>query len=96
MKEIMMSRIAKAAAVAAGAGAVVLTGTGLALADSGANGATVDSPGIVAGNNIQAPIHIPANVCNNTINVIGALNPTSGNVCANADGKHHKRNGYGG
>ena len=80
-----MSRIAKMASVAAGAGAVMLTGTGLAMADAGAVGKAAGSPGIASGNNVQAPIHIPANVCGNTVNVIAALNPAAGNVCINAD-----------
>ena len=83
-----MSRFAKMAAVAAGAGAVVLSGTGLALADAGAKGAAVESPGLVAGNVVQAPIHAQANVCGNTVNVIGVLNPAFGNTCVNAHDVH--------
>lgn len=84
-----MSRIAKVAAIAAGAGAVVLSGTGLAMADSGAKGAAVDSPGIVSGNVVQAPIDAQANVCGNTVNVIGVLNPAFDNVCVNSDDDHN-------
>ncbi|MEU2059419.1 chaplin [Streptomyces sp. NPDC013455] len=85
-----MSRIAKAAAVAVGTGAVVLSGAGLALADAEANGAAIGSPGVVSGNVIQVPVHIPVNVCGNTVNVIiGLLNPTFGNTCIN-DGGHDK------
>ncbi|CAM5294852.1 Chaplin OS=Streptomyces tendae OX=1932 GN=F3L20_26875 PE=4 SV=1 [Streptomyces tendae] len=32
---------------------------------------------------IQAPIHIPVNVCGNTVNIVGALNPAFGNYCVN-------------
>jgi hypothetical protein len=85
-----MSRIAKVAAVAAGAGAVVLTSTGLALADAGANGVATHSPGLLSGDNIQVPVHIPANVCGNTVNVIGLLNPAAGNTCVNAEDVHHQ------
>lgn len=84
-----MSRIAKIAAVAAGAGAVVLTGTGLAMADAGAKGAAIGSPGLVSGNNVQAPIHIPANVCGNTVNVLAAFNPAVDNTCINAEHINH-------
>ncbi|MBZ4321547.1 chaplin, partial [Streptomyces huiliensis] len=28
-------------------------------------------------------IHVPINLCGNTINIVGLLNPTSGNVCVN-------------
>ena len=54
-----------------------------ASAHSGTEGAAVHSPGVVSGNVIQAPIHIPVNVCGNTVNVIGALNPAFGNYCVN-------------
>ncbi|GGT88487.1 hypothetical protein GCM10010289_05620 [Streptomyces violascens] len=44
---------------------------------------TGDSPGILSGDNILVPIHIPVNVCGNSVNVIGLLNPASGNTCTN-------------
>ncbi|MEW1893090.1 MULTISPECIES: chaplin [unclassified Streptomyces] len=54
-----------------------------AFADSGAEGAAVGSPGVISGNTIQVPVHIPVNVCGNTIDVIGLLNPAFGNACVN-------------
>ncbi|MFI6486484.1 chaplin [Streptomyces sp. NPDC050564] len=78
-----MSRIAKAAAVALGTGAVVLSGAGLAMADAGAQGQAVNSPGVASGNVVQVPINVPVNVCGNTVNVIGLLNPAFGNTCVN-------------
>ncbi|KMS66118.1 MULTISPECIES: chaplin [Streptomyces] len=81
-----MSRIAKAAGVALGTGAVVVSGAGLALADAGAEGAALSSPGVVSGNVIQVPVHVPVNVCGNTVDIIGLLNPAFGNACANDDG----------
>ncbi|WP_406169309.1 chaplin [Streptomyces sp. NBC_00996] len=78
-----MSRIAKAAAVAVGTGAVVLSGAGLAMADAGAQGQAVNSPGVASGNVVQVPINVPVNVCGNTVNVIGLLNPAFGNTCVN-------------
>ncbi|MEU6531863.1 MULTISPECIES: chaplin ChpH [Streptomyces] len=75
--------IKKVVAAAAATGGLVLAGAGLAVADSGAQGAAVHSPGIVSGNVIQAPIHIPVNVCGNTVSVIGLLNPAFGNTCIN-------------
>ncbi|GAB7108491.1 hypothetical protein JCM4814A_68050 [Streptomyces phaeofaciens JCM 4814] len=89
-----MSRIAKVAAVALGTSAVVVSGAGLAMADSGAQAAAVGSPGVLSGNVVQAPIHVPINVCGNTISIIGALNPAFGNKCANVSGHHHKEDGY--
>ncbi|MEU2868200.1 chaplin [Streptomyces olivoreticuli] len=73
----------KVAAAAAATGGLVLAGAGLAAADSGAQGAAVGSPGVVSGNVVQAPVHIPLNVCGNSINIIGALNSTFGNKCVN-------------
>ncbi|MFB7999974.1 chaplin [Streptomyces sp. NPDC056002] len=73
----------KMLAVAAAAGAVVLGGAGFASADSGAQGMAMNSPGVLSGNLIQAPIHVPVNACGNTVDVIGLLNPTFGNACVN-------------
>ncbi|CAL9620296.1 MULTISPECIES: chaplin ChpH [Streptomyces] len=75
--------IKKVVAAAAATGGLVLAGAGLAVADSGAQGAALHSPGVVSGNVIQAPIHVPVNVCGNTIDVVGVLNPAFGNVCIN-------------
>ncbi|MDN3296147.1 chaplin [Streptomyces ficellus] len=93
-----MSRIAKAAAVMAGTSAVALSGAGMAVADADAQAAAAHSPGVISGNVVQVPIEIPVNFCGNTIDVIGLLNPTFGNKCANVDHKDHKnhKDGYGG
>ncbi|MFG2945678.1 chaplin [Streptomyces adustus] len=77
-----MSRIAKAAVVALGTGAVALGGAGLAMADAGAQGAAVGSPGVLSGNVVQVPVNVPLNVCGNTIDVVGLLNPAFGTTCA--------------
>ncbi|MER5383674.1 chaplin [Streptomyces sp. NPDC002688] len=90
-----MSRIAKAAAVAVGTGAVALSGAGLAMADAGAQGEAVGSPGVLSGNTIQAPIHVPVNVCGNTVDIVGLLNPAFGNTCVNGGGHHKDHGGYG-
>ncbi|MFI2640220.1 chaplin [Streptomyces sp. NPDC018610] len=78
-----MSRIAKAATIALGTGAVVLGGAGLAAANSGAEAVAANSPGVASGNVVQVPVHAPINVCGNTVNVVGALNPAIGNFCSN-------------
>ncbi|MFI8825995.1 chaplin [Streptomyces sp. NPDC053431] len=80
-----MSRIAKAVALSVGAAAAVAGAAGVAAANSGAEGAAVHSPGVLSGNAVQVPIHIPINLCGNTVNIIGALNPAFGNTCVNAD-----------
>jgi hypothetical protein len=55
-----------------------------AMADSVADGKAVGSPGVLSGNLLQVPVHIPVNVCGNTVNVIALLNPAFGNTCVNA------------
>ncbi|MER5193448.1 chaplin [Streptomyces sp. NPDC002755] len=72
----------KSAAVVAGL-ILALGGAAPAFADAGANGAAIGSPGVLSGNVVQVPIHIPINVCGNTINILAALNPAAGNVCIN-------------
>ncbi|MET8075668.1 chaplin [Streptomyces sp. NPDC005303] len=71
-----------AVAVASGAMAVA----GPAQADSTAEGSADGSPGVLSGNNVQLPVDVPVNVCGNTLNVVGLLNPAMGNRCANEDG----------
>ncbi len=79
----MTSWVKKTAVTIAAAGAVLALGAGGAQADAGANGAAVGSPGVLSGNLIQVPIHVPINVCGNTVSVIGVLNPAFGNFCYN-------------
>ncbi|MCF6522545.1 chaplin [Streptomyces sp. JJ36] len=73
--------IKKVVAVAAATGGLLLGSAGLATADSGAQGAAVGSPGVISGNVVQVPVHVPVNVCGNTVNIIALLNPTFGNTC---------------
>ncbi|MEU8435266.1 chaplin [Streptomyces sp. NPDC029216] len=54
-----------------------------AMADAGAEGIAKDSPGVLSGNLVQVPVHVPVNVCGNTVNVIALLNPAFGNICVN-------------
>ncbi|MFE7645625.1 chaplin [Streptomyces phaeoluteigriseus] len=78
-----MSRIAKGLVLTSVAAAAVAGASGIAAADSGAKAVAANSPGVLSGNVIQVPIHIPVNVCGNTVNVIGLLNPAFGNTCIN-------------
>ncbi|GGX64065.1 chaplin ChpG [Streptomyces minutiscleroticus] len=78
-----MSRIAKGLVLTTVAAAAVAGTAGVAAADSGAQGAATHSPGVLSGNVLQVPVHIPVNVCGNTIDVIGLLNPAFGNTCVN-------------
>ncbi|RAG87100.1 chaplin [Streptacidiphilus pinicola] len=78
-----MSKVLKAAALGAAAAVLSLTGAGIASADATANGVAANSPGFLSGNLIQVPVHIPINLCGNSVNVIGLLNPAFGNHCVN-------------
>ncbi|QIJ62737.1 chaplin [Streptomyces sp. JB150] len=78
-----MSRIAKGLVLTSAAVAAVAGTAGAAAADAGAKGAAAHSPGVLSGNVVQVPVHVPVNVCGNTVNVIAALNPAFGNVCVN-------------
>ncbi|MER7835887.1 chaplin [Streptomyces sp. NPDC096040] len=80
--------------VAAATGVIAAAG-GYAHADSGAIGSAADSPGVLSGNTVQAPVHVPVNVCGNTVNVVGLLNPAMGNKCANHGGGGSASAGHG-
>ncbi|MER5555591.1 chaplin [Streptomyces sp. NPDC002793] len=67
----------------AAAGGVLALGSGYAHADAGAASGASNSPGVLSGNSIQVPIDVPVNVCGNSVDVGGLLNPTSGNDCGN-------------
>ncbi|MFI6687293.1 chaplin [Streptomyces sp. NPDC050485] len=74
----------KAASVVAGL-VIAAGGATPVFADAGAEGAAIGSPGVLSGNLLQVPVHLPINVCGNTVSVIGALNPAFGNTCVNED-----------
>ncbi|WP_369194113.1 chaplin [Streptomyces djakartensis] len=78
-------------AVAAASGAMAMAAP--AYAGAGADGAAAGSPGLVSGNTVQLPVHLPVNACGNTVNVVGLLNPAAGNACANVDEGHHGPHG---
>ncbi|KOY58515.1 hypothetical protein ADK59_07925 [Streptomyces sp. XY332] len=67
----------------AAAGGVLALGGGYAHADSGASGHAANSPGVLSGNTVQAPVDAPVNACGNTVSVVGLLNPAFGNRCSN-------------
>ncbi|WP_405012778.1 chaplin [Kitasatospora sp. NBC_01539] len=79
-----MQNVKKAAVLTAAAG-ILLGGAGAASASSQAEGVAAGSPGVLSGNLIQVPVHVPVNVCGNSVNVVGLLNPAFGNSCANVD-----------
>ncbi|MGF1427349.1 chaplin [Kitasatospora sp. LaBMicrA B282] len=83
-----MQNAKKLAVLSSAALGLVVGGAGAAFASAGAEGAAVGSPGVLSGNEVQVPVHIPVNLCGNTVNVIGLLNPAFGNTCANVE-EHH-------
>ncbi|GAA3307191.1 chaplin ChpE [Streptomyces cinereospinus] len=80
-----MKNLKKAAAVTMVAGGLVAAGAGMASATDGslATGKAVGSPGVVSGNLVQAPVHVPVNAVGNSVNVVGVLNPAFGNLGIN-------------
>ncbi|MFC9329659.1 chaplin [Kitasatospora sp. NPDC057015] len=83
-----MRKLAHGVLGTAAAAALLLGGAATASAHH-AHGATAEgvaagSPGVLSGNLVQVPVNVPVNLCGNTVDVIGALNPAFGNSCANA------------
>ncbi|MFD7108289.1 chaplin [Streptomyces celluloflavus] len=80
-----MKNIKRVAAITMVAGGLAVAGAGVASAHTApqAQGIAQHSPGVVSGNLVQVPVHVPVNACGNTISVIGLLNPAFGNYCAN-------------
>ncbi|MEU2156920.1 chaplin [Streptomyces sp. NPDC019396] len=64
-------------------GSVCANASARGMSGSEASGDTVGSPGVLSGNNVKVPVHAPVNVCGNTIDVVGLLNPVTGGSCAN-------------
>ncbi|MFF0224353.1 chaplin [Streptomyces sp. NPDC004629] len=79
----MRKTLSRGMVVAAAATSVLSLCEIAAVADSAAGGTTSDSPGVLSGNTVQAPVHVPVNVCGNTVDVVALLNPAFGNSCAN-------------
>ncbi|RGD58786.1 DUF320 domain-containing protein [Kitasatospora xanthocidica] len=87
-----MRKVAKKGILTAVAtGSVLASTAGYAYAGGAdAQGVATGSPGVVSGNSVQVPIEVPINACGNTIDVIGLLNPSFGNRCANVSGGGHQ------
>ncbi|MFF7259656.1 chaplin [Streptomyces sp. NPDC008159] len=84
----MRQTLSKGMVAAAAATGILSMYSGSALADSGATGVAEGSPGVLSGNTVEVPVHVPINVCGNTVDVIGVGNPAFGNVCVNEDSRH--------
>ncbi|MDC0769866.1 chaplin [Streptomyces sp. HD] len=96
MKRVTRNGVIAFAATGAMAVTVPVSAAFAADAASAAHGAAADSPGLLSGNTVQLPVHVPVNVCGNTVNVVGLLNPAMGNKCTNQDGDAKKGSARGG
>ncbi|MFC9283951.1 chaplin [Streptomyces collinus] len=66
------------------AGALAMAGTTTAFAaDPNPVGAAANSPGLLSGNVIQVPVDLGLNLCGDTIDLIGLLNPAGASTCTN-------------
>lgn len=83
----------KSMIVMAAASGILTAVGGYAHADSSAEGAAVNSPGVGSGNVAQVPVHVPVNACGNTVNAVALLNPSFGNECANVDSGKGRQHG---
>ncbi|MGW3495351.1 chaplin [Streptomyces sp. NPDC001020] len=84
-----MKRVTRNGLIAVAAASGAMTVALPAHADSAAQGTAAGSPGLISGNTIQLPVNVPVNVCGNTVDVVGLLNPAVGNTCANRGTVHH-------
>lgn len=73
----------KALLLAGAAAAATLAAIAPAAASSDASGHAYDSPGVLSGNVVQVPVHVPVNACGITADAVGVLNPAFGNTCIN-------------
>ncbi|MFB7930887.1 MULTISPECIES: chaplin [Streptomyces] len=87
----MRQTLSKGAFAAAAATGILSLYGSPALADADASGVAKDSPGVLSGNSVQVPVHVPVNLCGNTVNGLAALNKAIGNSCKNTShkSKHH-------
>lgn len=70
---------------AAGLATVALAATAgtASAADPDPVGVAVGSPGLLSGNVIQIPVDLGLNLCGDSVDVVGLLNPAFGNTCTN-------------
>ncbi|MEU8893762.1 chaplin [Streptomyces sp. NPDC048442] len=80
----MRIRIALATTVLAAATVIGAAGAAAADPPPPPTGVAEDPPGVLSGDVVEIPINAPANVCEDTIDIIGLLNPASNNNCRTA------------
>ncbi|KJS55331.1 chaplin [Streptomyces rubellomurinus] len=84
-----MRKLAHGVAGTAATAALLAAGAGVASAHhlhgASAEGVAAGSAGVVSGNTLlDVPVHVPVNLCGNSVDVAGLLNPAFGNHCLNA------------
>ncbi|MFH9424230.1 chaplin family protein [Streptomyces sp. NPDC017529] len=84
----MQHTVKKSVLIAATATGILAGVAASAHADSGGAGRTANSPGVATGSLVQAPVDVPVNLCGDTVDVVGVLNPAFGNQCVNSGGHH--------
>ncbi|MFJ8936207.1 chaplin [Streptomyces sp. NPDC102365] len=89
----MRQTLSKGMVAAAAATSILSLYGSQAFADSDTHGVAADSPGVLSGNNVQAPVGVPVNACGNSANAAAGLNPSFGNSCETPTGKHRKPDG---
>jgi len=80
-----MNRVARKGlltAMVAGGVLASVASAGRAQADPTAEGGSSGSPGVLSGNSVSVPVDVPVNVCGNSVDVAGLLDPAMGNRCA--------------
>ena len=85
---MIISRI-RTTALCAAALALSAAGMFLTVEPAAAASRPADRPPVVAaaadqGQAARVPVHLPVNVCGNSIDEVGGLNPAVGNTCVNA------------
>ncbi|MEV0412637.1 chaplin family protein [Streptomyces sp. NPDC050448] len=92
MRQVLSRQVlGKGVLTAAAASSLLSIATGAAYAHSGAMAEASHSPGVLSGNSVSVPITLSPNVCGNSVDGGGALNPSFGNKCATTSGSdaHH-------
>ncbi|WP_223837743.1 chaplin [Streptomyces venezuelae] len=87
MRQVLSRQVlSKGVLTAAAASGLLSIAGGAAFAHNGATAEAAHSPGVLAGNSVAVPVTFSPNVCGNTVDPAGALNPAFGNHCANGTG----------
>ncbi|MFI9244708.1 chaplin [Streptomyces sp. NPDC053086] len=81
MRRITRLRGFAATTVLTGVLALAGAASAFAAGPGATTGAAANSPGVVSGNVVEVPVDLGLSLCGNSIDVIGLLNPATGNAC---------------